>query len=219
MKSAYDSAVSWISTNGTNVLNHLSNTSNPHSVTKAQVGLGNVDNTTDASKPVSTATQTALNLKANIAAPTFTGIPAAPTAAADTNTTQLATTAFVNAERTNTATLTNKTLISPYIDVGEDEVGDVYYRNDRGEFMRLPIGTDGQVLAVEGGIPLWSEPSGGGGSVGTYLFTTQRTSTRVTQSINPTTTAYLAYINIPAGITINKIIFSGASFSSGVIKM
>jgi len=115
--------------------------------------------------------------------------------------------------------LTNKTLISPYIDVGEDEVGDVYYRNDRGEFMRLPIGTDGQVLAVEGGIPLWSEPSGGGGSVGTYLFTTQRTSTRVTQSINPTTTAYLAYINIPAGITINKIIFSGASFSSGVIKM
>ena len=34
-------------------------------VTKSDVGLGNVDNTTDANKPVSTATQTALNLKAN----------------------------------------------------------------------------------------------------------------------------------------------------------
>ncbi len=34
-------------------------------VTKAQVGLGNVDNTADANKPISTATQTALNLKAD----------------------------------------------------------------------------------------------------------------------------------------------------------
>jgi uncharacterized protein (TIGR02145 family) len=37
------------------------------------VGLGSVDNTTDAGKPVSTATQTALNLKAPLASPTFTG--------------------------------------------------------------------------------------------------------------------------------------------------
>ena len=44
---------------------HTSNTSNPHSVTKAQVGLGNVDNTSDANKPVSTATQGALDLKAD----------------------------------------------------------------------------------------------------------------------------------------------------------
>jgi len=40
---------------------------------KADVGLSNVDNTTDANKPVSTAQQTALNLKANLASPTFTG--------------------------------------------------------------------------------------------------------------------------------------------------
>jgi hypothetical protein len=40
-------------------------TANPHGVTKAQINLGNVDNTSDANKPVSTATQTALNLKAN----------------------------------------------------------------------------------------------------------------------------------------------------------
>ncbi len=36
-------------------------------VTKADVGLGNVDNTSDADKPVSTATQTALDAKANTA--------------------------------------------------------------------------------------------------------------------------------------------------------
>ena len=37
------------------------------------VGLGNVDNTTDASKPTPTLTQTALNAKAPLASPTFTG--------------------------------------------------------------------------------------------------------------------------------------------------
>jgi hypothetical protein len=67
-------------------------------VTKTHVGLGNVDNTADASKPVSTATQTALDLKANLASPTLTGTPTAPTAAAATNTTQVATTAFVRGE-------------------------------------------------------------------------------------------------------------------------
>jgi len=47
-------------------------------ITKSMVGLGNVDNTSDANKPVSTAQQTALNLKANLASPTFTGIVTAP---------------------------------------------------------------------------------------------------------------------------------------------
>ena len=37
------------------------------------VQLGNVDNTSDASKPISTATQTALNSKAPLDNPTFTG--------------------------------------------------------------------------------------------------------------------------------------------------
>lgn len=54
-------------------------------------------------------------LKANLASPPLTGTPTAPTAAAGTNTTQIATTAHVFAERTNTATLTNKTLTSPVI--------------------------------------------------------------------------------------------------------
>jgi len=44
---------------------HVSDATNPHSVTATQVGLGNVDNTSDATKPVSGPTQTALNSKAN----------------------------------------------------------------------------------------------------------------------------------------------------------
>jgi hypothetical protein len=42
-------------------------------ITKSMVGLGSVDNTTDAEKPVSTAAQSALDLKAPLASPTFTG--------------------------------------------------------------------------------------------------------------------------------------------------
>ena len=79
-------------------------------ITKQMItGLENVENTTDLEKPVSTATLSALNLKgdksnvitlettkANLDNPTFTGVPLAPTAVSGTNTTQVATTAFVN---------------------------------------------------------------------------------------------------------------------------
>lgn len=54
---------------------------------------------------IATSTVTGLTLSS----PALTGTPTAPTSAAGTNTTQVATTAFVNAERSNTATLTNKT--------------------------------------------------------------------------------------------------------------
>lgn len=47
---------------------HEADTANPHSVTKAQVGLGNADDTSDADKPVSTAQQTALDGKADFPA-------------------------------------------------------------------------------------------------------------------------------------------------------
>jgi hypothetical protein len=69
----------------------------PTGITKSDVGLANVDNTTDANKPVSTATQTALDFKAPLASPALTGTPTAPTAAPGTDTTQVATTAFVKA--------------------------------------------------------------------------------------------------------------------------
>ena len=48
-------------------------TGNPHNTTKADIGLGNVDNTSDLNKPISTATLEALNLKLSTEAPFTTG--------------------------------------------------------------------------------------------------------------------------------------------------
>lgn len=45
----------------TDLISHLANKSNPHGVTKAQIGLGSVDNTADKSKPVSTLQQDAID--------------------------------------------------------------------------------------------------------------------------------------------------------------
>ena len=45
------------------LISHISNTLNPHKVTKEQIGLGNVNNTSDINKPISIAMQTALNEK------------------------------------------------------------------------------------------------------------------------------------------------------------
>lgn len=52
-----------INTNKTAIDAHVAKQDNPHNVTAAQVGLGNVNNTADADKPVSTAQQAALDLK------------------------------------------------------------------------------------------------------------------------------------------------------------
>jgi hypothetical protein len=64
---------------------------------KGDIGLGNVDNTSDINKPVSTAQQAAIDLKAALASPAFTGNPTAPTQTAGDNSTRIATTAFVQA--------------------------------------------------------------------------------------------------------------------------
>jgi hypothetical protein len=61
-----------VTTTGTQTLTNKTITT-PAGLVKSDVGLGNVDNTADASKPVSTAQQTALDLKAPKADPTFTG--------------------------------------------------------------------------------------------------------------------------------------------------
>lgn len=52
--------------NASDLSNHISNTLNPHKVTKEQVGLGNVNNTSDINKPISIAMQIALNEKQHV---------------------------------------------------------------------------------------------------------------------------------------------------------
>ena len=55
------------------LVHHEKNTDNPHSVTAAQVGLGNVNNTSDANKPVSTVQKAALDKKIDKTGGTFSG--------------------------------------------------------------------------------------------------------------------------------------------------
>lgn len=74
-----------------NTLLHLANT-NSYIATKVSTSTFN---------SALANTNSYIATKANIASPTFTGTPAAPTAAAATNTTQIATTAFVRTEITN----------------------------------------------------------------------------------------------------------------------
>ena len=90
-----------VTTSGTQTLTNKTITT-PAGLVKGDVGLGNVDNTADTAKPVSTAQQTALDLKANLASPTFTGTPTLPTGTiavtqtAANNSTAVATTAYVD---------------------------------------------------------------------------------------------------------------------------
>lgn len=57
------SATAYRGDRGKMAYDHRAVTTNPHAVTKAQVGLGNAENTSDAEKPVSTAMQSALDKK------------------------------------------------------------------------------------------------------------------------------------------------------------
>lgn len=62
--STFENASKWLSKADLSYVDgHITNTSNPHNVTKSQIGLSNVDNTSDINKPVSTAQATAINLK------------------------------------------------------------------------------------------------------------------------------------------------------------
>jgi len=110
-----------------NVVTSVASKTGDVSLVKGDVGLGNVDNTADSAKPVSTAQQTALDLKANLASPTFTGTPISTTPSANDDSTKIATTAYVQAELTEligTAPATLDTLgeISASIANGDSDV-------------------------------------------------------------------------------------------------
>ena len=82
-------------------------------------------------------TQADVAAKADVASPTFTGTPAAPTAASGTNTTQIATTAFVAAavpDVSASAPLIGST-IDP--DTAKTDVAQTYTAGQRGEITTL----------------------------------------------------------------------------------
>jgi len=86
---------------------HELDTNNPHDVTKTQIGLSNVDNTSDLDKPISTLTQTALNLKADdLALTTHTTNTSNPHGVTKA---QVGLDNVVNVDTTTTANITDST--------------------------------------------------------------------------------------------------------------
>ncbi|MHA8083915.1 beta strand repeat-containing protein, partial [Aquirufa sp. A-Brett2-15D] len=102
--------VTGTSANITGLLPIMNGGTNATNITDARTnfGLGNIDNTSDVNKPVSTAQLAALNLKANLISPVFTGTPSLPTGTIAVTqgtgdiSTAIATTAFVNNSFTTT---------------------------------------------------------------------------------------------------------------------
>jgi len=99
-----------------------------------------------------TTIRTAVNSKADIASPTLTGTPAAPTASTSTNTTQIATTAFVQTELgTITAAVVNA-LVYP--------VGSLYFNMAASTNPNTLLGMGTWVAYAEGEVLVGKEASG-----------------------------------------------------------
>jgi hypothetical protein len=151
---------------------HIGDSSNPHGTTKAQVGLGNVDNVADVNKPLSTAAQNALAGKVDKATTTAKGDLWVATAAATPGRVGVGADGQVlMADSTQTAgvkwalpgtsgaiptsTLTTK--------------GDLVAASGPSTPVRTPVGLNGQVLTADstatGGVS-WQTFTGGGGGGG-----------------------------------------------------
>jgi hypothetical protein len=146
-KAQFNSAMSdadFATLEGTETLTNKTLTSptinSPSGLAKADVGLGNVDNTSDANKPVSTATQTALDLKANLAGPTFTGTTTAAALTVTGNLTVQGTTTTVSA--------TNMEITDPliYIATGNagnsNDIGIVGHATVSGTYQHMGLARD-----------------------------------------------------------------------------
>ena len=111
---------------------------------KALADLSNVNNTTDANKPVSTATQTALDLKANLASPTFTGTVSGITATM---------VGLGNVDNTSDANKPVSTATQTALDLKVDESlfdakGDLLVASADNTPAKLSVGTNGYLLTA-----------------------------------------------------------------------
>lgn len=115
---------------------------------RATIGLNLVNNTSDVSKPISTAQQTALDLKAPLLSPAFQGGPTVPTATAGTNNTIIASTAFV---ATFGASLTSGSVIGigqTWKNLTDSRVSGTTYTNSTGKPIFVSVGVTSSTASV-----------------------------------------------------------------------
>jgi hypothetical protein len=186
---------------------------------KGDVGLGSVDNTSDVNKPVSTATQTALNLKADLASPTFTGTVTIPTAAFNDNTTKAASTAYVISQipvyarvTGSNATTTGQTLVNV------TGLSVALTTNAVYEFEAvLSVSTTAVTTGTEYGVNY----SAAGATVEAQVKGSLTSASDQTVRLNALNTATVAYLTTSAqtgGILIKGIITTGANAGNLTIQ-
>jgi hypothetical protein len=171
--STNDTQLTEVEADMTTIESHLNDvTTNPHAVTKTQVGLGSCENTADADKPVSTATQTALNLKANLASPTLVTPVLGVATATSVNKVAItapATSATLTIADTKTLTVSNDATVSG-TNTGDDDDETITITDNttndvsasaHGWCPKLPGGT-GTFLRSDG---QYAVPATGGGNV------------------------------------------------------
>ena len=118
----------------------LLTTGNPHGVTKTDVGLGNVDNVADADKPVSTATQAALDLKANKSTTVNNSTNTAYTfLASDANTCHIVNTSAATTRTVPSDTTAPDIAIGDFIEVQNIGTGVVAFVADSGVTIRSSL--------------------------------------------------------------------------------
>ena len=177
---------------------------------KALADLSNVNNTSDANKPVSTATQTALDLKANLASPTFTGTVSGITATM---------VGLGNVDNTSDANKPVSTATQAALDLKVDESlfdakGDLLVGSADNVPAKLTVGTNGYLLTanssatygVEWAAAPVSLPSQTGN--GGYYLTTDGTNASWGALVVPITTG-TATISSNTATTIDTNALSG----------
>ncbi|OJU87783.1 hypothetical protein BGO17_02245 [Candidatus Saccharibacteria bacterium 49-20] len=171
-------------------------------VTKGDVGLGNADNTSDASKPVSTATQTALDLKANTASLSAVATSGSYADLSNRPTLPTAGTGAGNYAAGNDARITGA-LQSSVVTTK----GDLLAATGASSLNRVSVGTNGQVLTADSseaaGVK-WATVASGSGIV-RQVYGAVTSNTTAGSAAN---TDYVYIVQSAATITLPDVMFN-----------